>query len=339
MSIEATTPLFNPPSIALLRAVSTPTDLTGAAHSLTGILSCIQAATELWPNEAIKKWSLITKQMQGTLKFASPTSNTAPLHLFNKPENLPPQYGQFLNWRPPASKVGPVYEAHGLLGRALIHAAARNEVLAKELLNGLQTLNLARQNKGRRSKDWTLLLDASFARSEDLKKILETVPPDSPTLGFITTAIAVLETLIPPPDLIVIDQSVESGQLSETEFLDESPRSPASLSREVIKPAEMADQEEITPDISARLAAADYAGFAEKLGLYHRDQLLLGDLAEVTVQLVKFIESGTPRERGFALLAILSLVTGCTDVIALELQFHPAHSIWLDLEQGAWAWN
>lgn len=339
MSIETTNPLFNPPSIALLRAVSTPTDLAGAAHSLTGISSCIQAAAELWPNEAIKKWRLITKEMQGTLKFSSPTANTATLHLFNKPDSLPPQYGQFLNWRPPASKVGPVYEAHGLLGRALIHAAGRNEVLAKELLNGLQTLNLARQNKGRRSKDWTLLLDASFAHSDDLKKILQALPQDSPTLGFITTAIAVLETLIQPPDLIVIDQSVESGQPFETEFLDESPRSPASLSQEVIKPVEMADQEEITPDISARLAAADYAGFAEKLGLYHRDQMLLGDLAEVTAQLVKFIENGTPRERGFALLAILSLVTGCTDVIALELQFHSDHSIWLDLDRGAWAWN
>lgn len=339
MSSETTTPLFNPPSIALLRAVSTPTDLTGAAHSFTGISSCIQAAAELWPNEAIKKWRLITKEMQGSLKFASPTANSVTLHLFNKPDSLPPQYGQFLNWRPPASKVGPIYEAHGLLGRALIHAAGRNEVLAKELLNGLQTLNLARQNKGRRSKDWTLLLDASFAHSDDLKKILETVPQDSPTLGFITTAIAALETLIQPPDLIFPDRRLESEHQVAIDVQDDSPRSPASLSREMIKPAEMADQEEITPDISARLAAADYAGFAEKLGLYHRDHLLPGDLAEVTAQLVKFIENGTPRERGFALLAILSLVTGCTDVIALELQFHPAHSIWLDLEQGAWAWN
>ena len=277
--------------------------------------------------------------MQGTLKFASPTSNNETLHLFNKPEHLPPEYGQFLNWRPPPSKVGPVYKAHGLLGRALVHAASHNEVLTKELLRGLQTLNLARQNKGRRSKDWVLLLDANFEHSEDLKKILETVPVDSPALGFIKTAIAVLETLIQPPDLIVVDQSVESEQHSETDLSDKSFRSPASISRGVNDPVEMDDPEEKTPDIAARLAAADYASMAEKLGLYHRDHLLQGDLAEVTALLVKFVGSDTPRERGFAVLAILSLVTGCSDVLALELQFRPAHSIWLDLENGAWAWD
>jgi hypothetical protein len=67
--------------------------------------------------------------------------------------------------------------------------------------------------------------------------------------------------------------------------------------------------------------------------------MLPWDFAQTTARLRKFVEDGSPRERGYAVLAIASALTGCTDEIALKLQFRHGHSIWMDLDRGAWAWD
>lgn len=108
---------------------------------------------------------------------------------------------------------------------------------------------------------------------------------------------------------------------------------------DVTSKSDEVQRQESGPDISARLASADYSGFAEKLGIPHRDHLLVSDLADITTKLRGHLMAGMPIAQGHALLATMSLVTGCTDDAALELGFSPGHSIWLDLAKRAWAWD
>lgn len=63
----------------------------------------------------------------------------------------------------PALSAGPAFEAHALLGRAVVRAASANAVISAELMNGLQTLKRSRESdsKGGRSVDWSRLARSS----------------------------------------------------------------------------------------------------------------------------------------------------------------------------------
>ena len=257
------------------------------------------------------------------------------VNLFTKSDNSTLE--QFLGCRQPLISEGPGFEAYGLLGKALLNAAGRNEELPKYLLSGLQTLNRARQGKGKRSKDWDQLLEANFANTSALRKILEVLPHDSPAEGFINCAISALDAPIVSPDFIALAQTASSQELQSIDP-DKSNQTKTFRTGQETQSEEKAKPDP-TPDIATRLAAADYSSFPEKLGLPHKDQMLVGDFAESTARLGKFVENGSPRERGFAVLAIASAVTGCTDEIALNLQFRHGHSIWMNLEKGAWSWD
>ena len=191
--------LFSPPAVALLRAVGVPANLTGAAHCITGIQSCVKAASELWPNETLKQWTHITTEMKIAMQTAA-YNEVLNVQLFTKSDNS--TLDQFLGYREPLVREGPSFESYGLLGKALVKAAARNEELPKELLSGLQTLNWARQGKGKRSKDWDELLEADFVHTGALRKVLELLPHNSPALGFTNCAISALEASLVSPEFI-----------------------------------------------------------------------------------------------------------------------------------------
>ena len=114
--------LFRPPAIALLRAVGVPASLTGAAHCITCIKSCVKAAADLWPSEILKQWFAVTVEMEAALQLA-PRGNASNLHLFTKSDNVTLQFEQFLHYRQPILSEGQSYEAYGLLGKALLIAA------------------------------------------------------------------------------------------------------------------------------------------------------------------------------------------------------------------------
>lgn len=334
MPPESEKPLFSPPAAALLRAVGVPSNLTGAAHCITGIQSCVKAATDLWPHETLKQWTLVTTEMETAMQSAA-RAEVLSVQLFIKSENT--TLDQFLGCRQPFVREGPSFEANGLLGKALLNAAARNEELPKDLLSGLQTLNRARQGKGKRSKDWDKLLEADFTHTGALRKILEVLPHDSPARGFINCAISALDASIVSPEFIALAQPASSHEIQSIDPVNSNKTKKFRTGQET-QSKEKANPDP-TPDIAARLAAADYSSFPEKLGLPHKDQMLVGDFAQATARLRNFVENGSPRERGFAVLAIASAVTGCTDEIALMLQFRHGHSIWMNLERGAWAWD
>lgn len=328
---------FTPPALALFKAAGVPANLTGAAHCVSAIKSCLETAEELWPQEALRQWSLVAKEMGAAMQSAA-RSEVSSLHLFTKTENSAVE--QFLACRKPILREGTSYKGHGLLGKALVHAASRNEELPKQLLNGLLTLNLALQSKGRRSKDWNQLLEADLVNAAAMQRIAQELPHSSPPAGFVTCAMAALQASITSPKFIAGVQANGSEQASGSDTNASDPNKEHRTSSIVSNEKKTEAPAPIpVPSIAARMAAADFTSFPEKLGLPHRDHLLPADMAMATAQVGKFVENGSPRERGFAMLAAVSAITGCTDDIALQLQFVHGHSIWLSLERGAWAWD
>jgi hypothetical protein len=209
-------------------------------------------------------------------------------------------------------------------------------------MTGLLTLRRARQQKGRRSRDWETLLTVDLASTQELEAIRDSMAPTSPAFGLVTQLLEAARASCVGPQTYQ-HQVIESGT-GETAatLLKLSPEFAAV--KESLDPCESSsdteeDEQASHPDISRRIAAADFCSFGEKLGLYHRDQLLPEDLKRVTQRLVEHLSSDDFVQQSFALLALVSLVTGCTDSVALELEFGSHHSIWLDLDHHSWAWD
>ena len=113
MPPESEKSLFSPPAVALLRAVGVPANLTGAAHCITGIQSCVKAATNFWPHETLKQWTLVTTEMEIAIQSTA-RNEVLNVQLFTKSDNLTLE--QFLGCRQPLVREGPSFEAYGLLG-------------------------------------------------------------------------------------------------------------------------------------------------------------------------------------------------------------------------------
>ena len=345
MPVHPIAPFFTPAAVALLRAAGANAGLSGIAHALPIIVSCVHAAAELWPNEPLKEWAEVTTEMARDFSVAKSTAAGISPEFFNRPENATKIFEQFISWQTPALSSGSAFETHALLGRAVIQSASACHVISGELMSGLQTLARARQGKtrGSRSEDWEQLIPLIWTRSDQLKQAQLHSSKKSPVSGFLAACVSVLNAVCAGP--ILIGNSPSSQPENQSDDYSENDQF-TSRNSEKTKAMSLSaqgtddeDDEEGIPDIKYRLNAADWTSFSEKLGLYHRDQMLMDDLVEVTQKLPKFTKNGSLKEKGFAVLATLSLVTGCTDTVALQLQLHPMHSIWLDLSRGSWAWD
>ena len=333
---------FTPTGAALLQAVGTPQSLSGAARVLPNIVSCVQAAENVWPNDQLKQWVEVAHDMQRCFSAAKSATNGVPQHFFNHFEQASKTFEQFEKWRSPGLSAGPVFEAHALLGRAVVRAASANAVIPVELMNGLQTLKRSRESdgKGGRSVGWSLLESLNLTQKEQLQDALATLTRKSPPAVFISSCLSVLDTVHQAPDStgreslaaaeIQSDDQLSASDVITTQASDEEP----TASPQIHQFGGNDGNQDGIPDIGARLAAADWSSFGEKLGIYSRNQMLTGDLAVITQKLPRIVKQGNKRDQGFALLATVSLVTGCTDSTALQLRLQPMHSIWLDLERG-----
>lgn len=342
MPFDIKTKLSSPPTIFLLRAIGAPPDFRSVANAAPLLTSCIKAAAQVWPVQAIANWEAIAREIQYSISFAKEASGDQNIQLFAEPTDLVSPFNLFLKWHPPLAPSGFTFNLHALLGRALIVAASRGQVLHSDFLAGCQTLKLAAEGKGRRSADWDQLKIVAILSSETIQSVLSKVGRTSPTLGFLNAALTFLESPLQSP--VLPDEKENEANVAQPKGAEHgkavqqgtSPNAEAQQSDQVESTQE---EKDVSPDIAARLAAADYSSFGEKLGIYHRDQLLVGDLAQVTHQLILHMEEGSKKNQAYAVLALVSLVTGSTDVFALKLEFKQRQSIWLDLELQAWAWD
>lgn len=332
---------LSPNSQHLLVAVGAPTNLEGVALLAPQISGCVQPASGFWPTDSMTTWNQAATDLKSELKNLSSSAIGVAVHWHQRPTQTSPVCAEFLKWRSPVLDSGVEADLHKILGRAIIVAAAHHQTLHLDLISGCHTARLAFLRKGKRSRDWIRLLELRLTDAQQLRSRLSDFDIQSPCSPFLMALLASLETPIPQavcpvtkPDASECETAEPVGasdhsRVKTREFGNDRSEN-KSLEDHTISPI---------PDMGRRLAGADFQGFDEKLGIYQRDQLLLDDLTLVTKKLTVHLKEGDRVRQGFAILALTSLLTGCTDFVALNLEFSFRLSIWLELSKGCWAWD
>lgn len=343
-----------PAGLSLLRAAGVPASLDGAGRTLPIAQSCLSKAQGVWPDAPFLEWKLSMREFQTELERAKQSGLADAIALIAGADTSNPVLQEVQRW---TMSTATAHEASSmaLIGRALVVCQQARSVLPAELLRGLHTLRLAKMQKGRRSRDWDALLDTDLTSADQVLQRLESAPPQSPTRDFLVALSVVLSTAVQPPNRTEAFKSNEHPNGAEDPT--EAPATAEQVSLSADRGTAQLDSEEVTPDegqglpgnapekstsprISARLAAGDYSSVAEKLGLHDRDRLLLDDLVAITTQLVPIVQANNLVSRGFATLAMLSLITCTSDHFVLNMGFEPTpDGLWLELQNGAWSWD
>ena len=345
-------PMVSPSGAALLTAAGVPSSMDAARSAVDVIKTCLRAAARKWPDAPIGAWVSAAGHLESRLREAAVSDDAMAVRLSRDPSDNFILLHAILKWEPPFSQAGIDFDLTALLGRAFAVRAEHGTTLPVDLINGALTLRRASQAKGRRARDWELLLGVALCSTEDLHRFRQSLAPNSPCLSLVTQLIEVTSKSINGP------LPTQARQPEGIDFTERHAEIDSTESEPSVLPAandlhgdsnnlsasqsfSMDDDEDQShiPDIKRRIAAADYSNFAEKLGIYHRDQLLPEDLRIVTRRLVQLLDASDRVRSGYALLALISLITGCTDKVALNLRFAPKDTIWLDLDRQAWAWN
>ena len=339
MSDKTEKPLFTGPAVSLLRAVGVGADFAGSAGVIKTFAECITAATAIWPTDAFVKWKLIADEMTRTLTAVKSQTTQTTFRLFLTLETLPEIQRQFLAYRAPSPGDRQGNEVHALIGKALVIAATTQQLLPTEFFKGIKTLQLARNEKGRRSPDWNHFSKVDLTNSQEVLAISQCLSVKSPASGFAKFSAAVLNALVIAPVFRGDPKALASERISQIMAGKYKELPVQSTELNALSMSTSDEDQDNRPDIATRFASAEYTGFSEKLGLPSRDHLLVSDLEFVTRKFQALMKDGTPEERGFVVLATLSLVSGWSGKVALKLGFSHGDNNWLDLKKGAWAWD
>lgn len=352
MKANSADPALTPQGAALLAAVGVPPSLAGARAAVDTIKACLRAANLKWPDAPVNGWLSVAEHLGRTLREAAARDENVAVRLSRDPSDNCLLLLSVLKWEPPLTRDGAEFDLSAILGRAMAKCAELGTAASVDLINGAHTLRRASRSKGRRSHDWEQLLAIDFCSTDALTRIRQSLEPRSPCQSLVTQLIEVANASIHgplPPQASVPRNSAFTGAQTEIGSAHQAPKrltenDEIEGEQKTLQTAEVSGQDDDdarshAPNISSRIAAADYSSFAEKLGLFHRDQLLPEDLRLVTRQLAALLRGPDRIRAGYALLALVSLITGCTDEIALNLRFAPKDTIWLDLDRKAWAWD
>lgn len=343
METRLLTAEFLPPAAtAMLRAIGVPENCQGIASAIPLLQSCITAANKIWPSTPGESNRLSLADAQAKIRSAKAAGADVTL-LFSSPSNANDVYSTFFRWPIPIVDSGPTFNMHALLGRSILVVAARkNQVLAAHLISGLYILKNAAQGRGKHSGDWDQLARIDLLDTSALKKFLQTVGRKSPVRTFLESTLQVLETpILAPADCKISEPNLnnENPDYGQADSRKKTTNQTIESKEEVPDATSDDTVNEGTPDIGARFKAADFAPYSIKLGLDHRDQLLLDDLTPITHMLAAHLQGGNSLHVGYAALALSSLLTCSSDTVALKLEFQVGHSIWINLELGCWAWD
>lgn len=333
---------FGPSSRALLRAIGIGESLAGALRALHIARYCFDIASELTGEAAFARWSGTAKGLQAQLRTAdSEATLSFDIHEFASKErdSLPARFAALQSPQNPSSSHQALST---LLARAVIAAGVSGQSIASTFVDGVHTLQGAIAGKGRRSADWQVVLRDGLLDPGTLRARAEALGPQSPAYGFLVAACSALGQAVASPDLLehaaraaepVAD--IGSSALDESQLADSGP----ARTTESQTAAAAKVRQDTTPNIVGRLRAAVTASVAEKFGLHHWDYLLPSDLAQVTHKLRRLLDSDERTMQVYSALAQTSLLTSCSDAVAVNLRFDTTDSIWLDLELGAWCWD
>lgn len=333
---------FDPSSRALLRAVGIGESLGGAVRALEVARYCFSAANEQTGEAAFASWSSTAKRLETQLRAADNEATLSfDIHEFASTErdSLPARLAALQCPQSPSSSHQALST---LVARAIIAASVSGQSIGSTFVDGIHTLQGAIAGKGRRSPDWQALLGKELLDAGRLRAQAESLGPQSPAYSFLVAACSAVGQAVASPELFdrvaQVPEPVVAGggsAVGNSELTDSRPRGsgenqPAAATRA---------SQDTTPNIVGRLKAATTASVAEKFGLHHWDYLLPSDLAAITHKLGRLLDSEERTMQVYSALAQTSLLTSCSDSVAVNLRFDMTNNIWLDLEVGVWCWD
>lgn len=330
---------------ALRGAMHVPQDLHGIGAALEATCSCLREACTRYDDRNLEAWeSVAIELLQHFRRQASDGVPEAALWFQPPPAQGTPQ-DRLASWRVAIAASEFSRKLSALLGRAIAHAASTNGVVPPALIAGSVVLKNALAGKGRRAPQWNDLTESDLLDGTALQHLHKTTDPRDVHFQFIAAALSVLRGSIggpwhllsgyPPAPLPADDGSDPVlGRDAVAQFSSDT--SEESIVDQVDDPRR---REDLFPDIGARLSSSDYSTYLEKLGFVTRDYIAPDDLALVTRELLQHLNCSDKEPSTYAFFALVSLLTGCSDFITLKLGFEPHHSIWLNIDGGAWCWS
>lgn len=338
------TPLsFSTNQSTFLAAAGIPATLDGAGLVTEIAVSCTKAAAGLWPESAIAGWHEIARSIRSTLRTTAARNPDKATPLYKLPVGPSSTLKQLTKFKSTDADLTFHITLAGLLGRCWVLSAYAGNMIPTGFMAGLRTLRMEYQRTGKRSSEWRHLVEADLTDPAVTEFLIRKIGPKGAPTPFLQILLVILNTGVEPaiPELRI----AQGASIPSPDFEEEiAIRAPAIEGGDQMEPHNSSPDKSQnhldTRRISARLSAADYSSALTKLGIEHRDHLLLDDLCVLTRKLATGIGSSDRLERGYAAFHLVCLLTTTSDLYALEIQLQPhAGHIWLDIERGTWCWD
>lgn len=324
-------------------ALHVPQDLSGVATAITVARDCLSLAVRHYSDPNLGHWKSVADALSKAFSEQAAKGSPDAARWYQPPTADSAPQSRLTTWRSSISPSEQELKLGILIGRAIAAAGSGNASVSPALIDGAHVLKNAKVGRGRRSPDWNILLSVDLLDSANLSQLYETTCPQAAHSMFLASVLAVLRSPIGSPFRKLPELASASASDNQPAAHDGSlhTHDDATETGSSAAPAPENGQksrDDLFPDIGARLANSDYTSFSEKLGFVTRDYIDPDDLARITRQLERHLD-GTDRQRScLALFALVSLLTGCSDFIAVKLGFAPGQSIWLAADAGAWCW-
>lgn len=328
-------------------ALHVPSNLLGMATALEVAAGCISIAAQHYKEEHLLEWSTFAQNQLKHLRSEAAKGSADATRWYQRISRDGGPQSRIVYWQISIKPTENEERLSTLLGRAIAVAVTLKTGINPALINGLHTLRNAYRGKGRCSACWHQLTEVDLLDVSQMKALLEKTDPRAVHAPFISAALSVLKAPIGKPHQqtrpLSPHTAEQAGDSTRSEDLSKQKdgKSGSGASPDSNEPNKRAGwkREELTPDVSARLAAADYTDFGHKLGFVTRDHIVPDDLMFITRRLADHLKSEDRKHRIYSLFHLVCLLTGCTDFIALKLEFHPCNSIWIDIRRGCWCWD
>ncbi len=317
-------------------ALHIPDSLVGAAALLHSAIEHVACAENRWPDSVLTGWKQVLQAVHRELMVTAKADDRFASLIMSEPTSAAARMVEIQ-----ARRVDVLERIRSaVLGRAIVLACIRKSGLSQSLLDGTYWFHRGRSN-------WLALAKSGITDLEVVHQIRSGT--SGVVHGFLGEVQQVLETSIQAHEEVLktltAPQNYATPTIFEPPAVDETAPSALDLeSSDIDASPETAEQQEhvtASPDIQARLRSADYSNVPTKFGIADNDHLSPADLRLVTSKRHEFLIGSDPRKSALACWYLVSLSVGFQDrqVLGLPIGFRAGHSIWLELDHGAWGWD
>jgi hypothetical protein len=325
---------------AILRAIGVPANLAGALPALATARHCLVQATQTSPHKVWDEWLTVSGLLQTKLREVAAQHPKVSLPAAGA-RTTADQFARL--HRPPSPEAGHSHLA-SLLAHSIVGACGIASEVSISFIEGACTLSHIQAGQTRAHQSWKKLSENNLLNRKLLQEIAEDLTLANPAGTFAAAAARALELILVAPSFIEQQKNHPVEEAEDREIPRPGTAGNTSESSGGLNKNDTPANEEVLapidniPTVAGRMVLADASPQSHKFGLDSRDSLPLEEFARITRLCAA--ELGTSGAQGvFAVLALVSAVTGATDAFALNLPFAPTTSIWIQQDCTSWCWD